>query len=227
MEAARAGNLRLENVSFAYPLRPNSGGVVLCYALPSRSIGKCTYLSTPVSVSPSPAAFACSYATPGARHFAGGLQYAPFALDDPTACTNGLASLQYSGIEHGAGLRHVHICDGALLHKFCISSQNSCVVLTRCAVLKGLNLELKRGTSTAVVGRSGAGKSTIASLLSRFYEPDEGAGRTKVSCASSGTGRCLSNAPCRRQPCIASRLSRQADKGGASENSAARLNAVK
>lgn len=63
MEAARAGNLRLENVSFAYPLRPNSGGVVLCYALPSRSIGKCTYLSTPVSISPSPVAFACSYAT--------------------------------------------------------------------------------------------------------------------------------------------------------------------
>jgi ABC-type multidrug transport system fused ATPase/permease subunit len=42
------------------------------------------------------------------------------------------------------------------------------------AVLRNLSLELKRGTSTAVVGRSGAGKSTIASLLSRFYEPDEG-----------------------------------------------------
>eukprot|EP00208_Stichococcus_sp_RCC1054_P006203 CAMPEP_0206138586 /NCGR_PEP_ID=MMETSP1473-20131121/3425_1 /ASSEMBLY_ACC=CAM_ASM_001109 /TAXON_ID=1461547 /ORGANISM="Stichococcus sp, Strain RCC1054" /LENGTH=706 /DNA_ID=CAMNT_0053532061 /DNA_START=385 /DNA_END=2508 /DNA_ORIENTATION=+ len=42
-------------------------------------------------------------------------------------------------------------------------------------VLKGLNLELPRGTSTAVVGRSGAGKSTIASLLSRFYDPDQGA----------------------------------------------------
>ncbi len=43
------------------------------------------------------------------------------------------------------------------------------------AVLNGLNLELKRGTSTAVVGRSGAGKSTIANLLSRFYEPEQGA----------------------------------------------------
>lgn len=41
-------------------------------------------------------------------------------------------------------------------------------------VLRELTLELKRGTSTAVVGRSGAGKSTIASLLSRFYEPDKG-----------------------------------------------------
>jgi ATP-binding cassette, subfamily B (MDR/TAP), member 10 len=26
VQAARAGNLRLQNVSFAYPLRPNSGG---------------------------------------------------------------------------------------------------------------------------------------------------------------------------------------------------------
>lgn len=41
-------------------------------------------------------------------------------------------------------------------------------------VLKNLDLELKRGTSTAIVGRSGAGKSTIAMLLSRFYEPDGG-----------------------------------------------------
>ena len=48
-------------------------------------------------------------------------------------------------------------------------------------MLRSLNLELKRGTSTAVVGRSGAGKSTIASLLSRFYEPDEGPSHVTVS----------------------------------------------
>ena len=45
----------------------------------------------------------------------------------------------------------------------------------RCsAVLKGLTLVLPRGTTTAVVGRSGAGKSTVAALLSRFYSPDRG-----------------------------------------------------
>lgn len=42
------------------------------------------------------------------------------------------------------------------------------------AVLKGLNLQLKTGTTTAVVGRSGAGKSTVAALLSRFYLPAKG-----------------------------------------------------
>lgn len=41
-------------------------------------------------------------------------------------------------------------------------------------MLKGLALELQRGTTTAVVGRSGAGKSTVAALLSRFYVPDSG-----------------------------------------------------
>ena len=41
-------------------------------------------------------------------------------------------------------------------------------------VLHDINLEIKPGTTVALVGRSGAGKTTIANLLMRFYTPDSG-----------------------------------------------------
>ncbi|KAL0650774.1 hypothetical protein Bca4012_093465 [Brassica carinata] len=41
-------------------------------------------------------------------------------------------------------------------------------------VLDGFSLTLRSGTVTALVGSSGAGKSTIVQLLARFYEPTQG-----------------------------------------------------
>jgi ATP-binding cassette subfamily B protein len=41
-------------------------------------------------------------------------------------------------------------------------------------VLHGIDLDVPPGTTVALVGHTGAGKSTIAKLLARFYEPTQG-----------------------------------------------------
>jgi ATP-binding cassette, subfamily B, bacterial len=42
-------------------------------------------------------------------------------------------------------------------------------------VLAGFDLHVEPGTSVALVGRTGSGKSTVAALLARFYDVQEGA----------------------------------------------------
>ena len=41
-------------------------------------------------------------------------------------------------------------------------------------VLQGVNLSLQPGETVALIGASGSGKSTVASLLLRFYDPQQG-----------------------------------------------------
>ncbi len=41
-------------------------------------------------------------------------------------------------------------------------------------VLKDINLKIKKGTTVAIVGSTGAGKSTIVNILGRFYEHQKG-----------------------------------------------------
>jgi ATP-binding cassette, subfamily B, bacterial len=41
-------------------------------------------------------------------------------------------------------------------------------------VLKNFSLKIPKGTSVAIVGETGSGKSTIVNLISRFYEPTKG-----------------------------------------------------
>jgi len=42
-------------------------------------------------------------------------------------------------------------------------------------VLHGIDLDVPAGTTVALVGPTGAGKSTIAKLIARFYDPSQGA----------------------------------------------------
>ncbi len=41
-------------------------------------------------------------------------------------------------------------------------------------ILKGINLEIRPGEFTAITGRTGSGKTTLVSMIPRFYDPDEG-----------------------------------------------------
>lgn len=41
-------------------------------------------------------------------------------------------------------------------------------------ILNGLSLNIQPGKTTAIVGSSGAGKSTIVGLIQRFYDPNAG-----------------------------------------------------
>jgi ATP-binding cassette, subfamily B (MDR/TAP), member 1 len=44
----------------------------------------------------------------------------------------------------------------------------------RQAVLQNLNLQVRRGQKVALVGESGCGKTTVLSLLERFYDIQSG-----------------------------------------------------
>jgi ATP-binding cassette subfamily B protein len=42
------------------------------------------------------------------------------------------------------------------------------------SVLRGLSISVTQGETLALVGASGAGKSTVISMIERYYDPIEG-----------------------------------------------------
>jgi len=58
--------------------------------------------------------------------------------------------------------------DGIRFKDVCFSYKD------RDPVLKGLNLDIPRGKTTAIVGESGCGKSTTVNMLLRFYDAQKG-----------------------------------------------------
>ncbi len=48
-------------------------------------------------------------------------------------------------------------------------------------VMSGFNLDVKVGSTVALVGPSGCGKSTTVQLLQRFYDPQNGQVTSKTN----------------------------------------------
>jgi ATP-binding cassette subfamily B protein len=58
-----------------------------------------------------------------------------------------------------------------------LGGEDGAIPLKAPEALKGIELEIGAGETVALVGETGAGKSTLVKLLARFYDPDRGAVR--------------------------------------------------
>lgn len=89
------------------------------------------------------------------------------------AKTTALQMLYYAHLSHEAG--HEHQGTETVPNPLPVQMNNLRFAYPgrpTAPVLRNLNLRIDPGTSTAIVGASGCGKSTIASLLLRLYEPE-------------------------------------------------------
>lgn len=55
-----------------------------------------------------------------------------------------------------------------------ISLRNVTFAYKDTQVLNGINLDIKQGTTTALVGPSGSGKSTVAKLIASYWDAGGG-----------------------------------------------------
>jgi subfamily B ATP-binding cassette protein MsbA len=78
-------------------------------------------------------------------------------LDEPGDVTSAAGALPFRGLREGIRIRDVSFSYG------------------REPVLQDVSLDVRAGELVAIVGRTGAGKTTLADLLLRFYDPEKGA----------------------------------------------------
>jgi subfamily B ATP-binding cassette protein MsbA len=77
-------------------------------------------------------------------------------IDEPLVVTEAADAVPFEGLRSGVSLRDV---------SFGYDTE---------PVLRNVDLEVRAGEVVALVGRTGAGKSTLSDLLLRFYDPDQG-----------------------------------------------------
>ncbi|EGQ4452816.1 ATP-binding cassette domain-containing protein [Staphylococcus pseudintermedius] len=68
----------------------------------------------------------------------------------------------------------ISICDGPRLPTSTITFKNASFKYNNKIILKNLNFEIPKSKITAIVGPSGAGKTTILNIIERFYPIDKG-----------------------------------------------------
>ena len=80
--------------------------------------------------------------------------------------------------ERAGGTAHEIDAESPLLSfrdiRFCYTRDNGDGTFSSQQVFSGLNLDIRRGETVAVVGQSGSGKSTLIKMAAGLYEPDGG-----------------------------------------------------